>query len=46
MTAYGFSVIGDRLAQAALAAFIVGGMLLLAGIFLVIRPNRKRPASP
>ena len=45
LTGYGFSVIGDRLAQGAVACFIVAGLLLLAGIVLFIVSNRRRPAS-
>lgn len=46
LTGYGFSVMGDRIAQAALACFITAGLLLLAGIALFVRPTRKRPAAP
>jgi hypothetical protein len=41
LTGYGFSVMGDRLAQAALASFIIAGLLLLAGIALFVMPGRK-----
>jgi len=46
LTGYGFSVMGDRLAQAALAAFIIAGLLLLAGIVLFFTPVRKRAGDP
>jgi len=45
LAGYGFSVIGDRLAQAALVCFIVAGLLVIAGIVLLVVSNRKRPAS-
>ena len=45
LAGYGFSVIGDRLAQAALVCFVVAGLLLIAGIVLLVVSNRKRPAS-
>ena len=43
LAGYGFSVIGDRLAQAALVCFIVAGLLVIAGIVLLVM-NRKSPA--
>ena len=46
LTGYGFSVMGDRLAQAALTCFIIAGLLLLAGIALSIMPTRRRPPAP
>jgi hypothetical protein len=42
LTAYGFSVMGDRLALAAVACFTLAGLLLLAGILLFIPWSRKR----
>ena len=45
LAGYGFSVIGDRLAQAALVCFIVAGLLVIAGVVLLVVSNRKRPAS-
>jgi len=45
LAGYGFSVIGDRLAQAALVCFIVAGLLVIAGVVLLAVSNRKRPAS-
>jgi hypothetical protein len=45
LTAYGFSVLGDRLAQAALACFVIAGLLLIGGVILFILPNRKRATS-
>ena len=45
LTAYGFSIIGDRLAQAALAVFILAGLALVIGIVLFIRSNRKPAAT-
>ena len=45
LTGYGFSVIGDRLGQAATACFIIAGLLLLAGVLVLILSNRKPPAS-
>ncbi len=45
LTAYGFSIIGDRLAQAALACFILAGLALVLGIVLFIRSNRKPAAT-
>ena len=45
LTAYGFSIIGDRLAQAALACFILAGLALVVGIVLFIRSNRKPAAT-
>ena len=45
LTAYGFSIIGDRLAQAALACFILAGLALVIGIVLFIRSNRKPAAT-
>lgn len=45
LTGYGFSVMGDRLAQAAVAAFIIAGLLLLAGVASVFRAFRKTPVS-
>jgi hypothetical protein len=44
LTAYGFSVIGDRLAQAATASFAVSGLLLVAAVVLFVRS--RRPAEP
>ena len=50
LAGYGFSVIGDRLAQAALVCFIVAGLLVIGGIVLLVMSNRKRsdaaPAPP
>ena len=47
LAGYGFSVIGDRLAQAALVCFIVAGLLLIGGIVLLVMSNRKSPdAAP
>jgi hypothetical protein len=45
LTGYGFSVIGDRLAQAAVACFIIAGLLLLGGVLQFIMSTRNRPAS-
>ncbi len=45
LTGYGFSIIGDRLAQAALACFILAGLALIVGIVLFIRSNRKPAAA-
>ncbi len=45
LAGYGFSVIGDRLAQAALVCFVLAGLALIAGIVLLVMSNRKRPAS-
>ena len=45
LTAYGFSIIGDRLAQAALACFILAGLSLVIGIVVFIRSNRKPAAT-
>jgi hypothetical protein len=45
LAGYGFSVIGDRLAQAALVCFIVAGLLLLAGIVLLVMSNREPATS-
>jgi hypothetical protein len=45
LAGYGFSVIGDRLAQAALVCFVVAGLLVIAGIVLLVMSNRKQPAS-
>ncbi len=44
LTGYGFSVVSDRLAQAAYACFIVAGLLLLAGIVMLVTSKRTRPA--
>ena len=44
LTGYGFSVMGDRLAQTAVAAFIIAGLLLVAGIALLTRALRKTAA--
>lgn len=44
LTGYGFSVMGDRLAQAAVAAFIIAGLLLVAGVAMVLRAFRNTPA--
>jgi len=44
LTGYGFSVMGDRLAEGAVAAFIIAGLLLVAGIALVLRAFRKTSA--
>jgi hypothetical protein len=41
LSGYGFSVIGDRLAQAAVACFIIAVLLFLAGVLLFILPNRQ-----
>jgi hypothetical protein len=38
-------VISDRLAQAAFACFIGAGLLLLAGILMLVTSKRTRPAS-
>ncbi len=43
LTGYGFSVIGDRLAQCAVACFILAGLLLLGGAYQLMRPTGKRP---
>ena len=45
LTGYGFSVIGDRLSQAAIASFVVAGLLLLAAIVIFVVSARKRPES-
>jgi hypothetical protein len=45
LAGYGFSVIGDRLAQAALVCFVVAGLLLVAGVVMLVLANRKRPAA-
>ena len=45
LTGYGFSVMGDRLAQAALACFIIAGLVLLAGIVLFVISVRKKPSG-
>ncbi len=42
LAGYGFSVIGDRLGQAALVCFVLAGLLLIAGIVLLVVSNRKR----
>ena len=50
LAGYGFSVIGDRLAQAATVCFIVAGLLVIGGIVLLVMGNRKSadaaPAPP
>ena len=46
LTGYGFSVMGDRIAQAAMACFVLAGLLVIAGIVLLFVPRRKRPAAP
>ena len=43
LTGYGFGVIGDRLAQAALVLFVVAALLLVTGVVLLIR--RPTPAA-
>ncbi len=45
LTAYGFSILGERAGQGALACFVVGGVLLLAGIALFARSKRKPALS-
>jgi hypothetical protein len=45
LAGYGFSVIGDRLGQAALVCFVVAGLLVIAGIVLLVVSNRKRAAT-
>lgn len=41
LTGYAFSVMGERLAQAAIALFILAGLLLIAGLALLIRSFRR-----
>ena len=45
LTGYGFSVMGDRLSQAAVALFILGGLLLVSGVVLFAMSFRKK-SSP
>jgi hypothetical protein len=49
LTGYGFSVMGDRLAQTATALFVLAGLLLAAAVFLFVRsaraPKTNRPAA-
>lgn len=45
LTGYAFSVMGDRLAQTALACFILAGVLLLASIVRFVVSARKRPTG-
>ena len=45
LTGYGFSVMGDRIAEAALAAFIIAGLLALSAIGLVVLPVRQRSTA-
>lgn len=45
LTAYGFSILGERAGQAALACFVLAGVLLLAGIALFVRSQRKPALS-
>jgi hypothetical protein len=44
LTGYGFSVMGDRLAQAATALFVLAGLLLAAAVFLFIKSLRSQMA--
>lgn len=44
LTGYAFSVMGDRLAQAAVVAFLIAGLLLVAGLALVLRSFRRTSA--
>lgn len=44
LSAYAFSVIGDRLATAALVCFIIAGLLLLVGVYIFVTSARNRPA--
>jgi len=44
LTGYAFSVMGDRLAQAAIAAFIIAGLLLVVGVALGLRAFRRVPS--
>lgn len=46
LTGYGFSVMGDRIAQAAIACFVLAGLLILAGIALALVPVRKPALAP
>jgi len=45
LTAYGFSVIGDRLSQTATALFVLTGLLAIAALVLFLT-SRKRSAGP
>ena len=45
LTGYGFSIIGDRLALSAVIVLVLGGVLLLAGIGLIVTA-RKPVAVP
>lgn len=45
LSAYAFSVIGDRLAMAALVCFIIAGLLLLLGVFMLVTSVRTRPPA-
>jgi hypothetical protein len=45
LTGYGFSVMGHRLAQAALTCFIIAALLLLAGIVLFVISVREKPSG-
>jgi len=44
LSAYAFSVIGDRLAAAALVCFIIAALLLVVGALMLITSVRTRPA--
>lgn len=46
LTGYGFSVLGDRMAQAAIALFVLAGLLLITGVALLIRSVRKPASGP
>jgi hypothetical protein len=45
LTGYGFSVMGDRLAQAAVICFVIAGVLLIAGVVLLVVPKKKKPSA-
>ena len=42
LTAYGFSILGDRAGQAALTCFIIAGALALAAAALLVLSRRRR----
>lgn len=41
LAGYGFSVIGDRLGQAAFVCFVIAGLLFIAGFVLLVMSNRR-----
>jgi hypothetical protein len=42
LSAYGFSILGDRAGQAATACFVIAGMLALAALALFVASRRRR----